>query len=91
MAFLMMHADIIGTVIAVLLRSYHLSTKTLLIISFGVSAIFTMPLVYIPEVDWITMVSVVGCQFGISISYYLSILTVSEIFPPLFVAFAFFI
>ena len=91
MAFLMMHADIFGTIIAVLLRTYHLSTKTLLIISFAVSAVFTIPLLYIPEVDWTTMISVVGCQFGISMWFYLSILNVSETFPPLFVAFAFFV
>lgn len=91
MAFLMMHADIIGTIIAVVLRRYHLSTRPLLVLSFAISAIFTVPLVYIPEVDWITMISVVGCQFGISMSFYLSILNVSETFPPLFVAFAFFL
>lgn len=90
MAFLMLHAEILGTAVAVLLRKWF-STRTLIIISFFLTAVWTLPLVLIPQVDLVTMISVFGCQIGISMVFYLSLLNISENFPPLFVALAFFV
>ena len=89
MAFIMLHSEILGTIVAVFLRKM-LSTRYLISISFAIITICTLPLILIPQVDSITMISVFGCQVGISMWFYLSILSLSEKFPPLFVAFAFF-
>jgi MFS family permease len=88
MTFLMVHADIIGTGVALGMKRYF-STAKLIMLSFGLTTIWTVPLNFIPEVDILTTVSVVCCQFGVSMCYYLSILNISETFPPLFIAFAF--
>mmetsp|Transcript_24553 Transcript_24553/g.27224 ORF Transcript_24553/g.27224 Transcript_24553/m.27224 type:complete len:169 (-) Transcript_24553:260-766(-) len=65
MAFLMLHADILGTAVAVLLRKL-VSTRILLVFSFALIALCTIPLVIVPQVDFSTMISVFGCQIGIS-------------------------
>ncbi|CAI2367215.1 unnamed protein product [Moneuplotes crassus] len=89
-AFLMLHAEIIGTIIAVFLRKW-LSTRVLIVLSFLLISACTLPLILIPQVDSTTMISVFGCQMGISMVFYLSLLNISENFPPLFVALAFFV
>jgi len=90
MSFFMIHADILGTMIAVFLRRYMITSK-IMMYAFALTAAWTIPLNLIPEVDISTTIAVVSAQLFISMWYYLSILNISETFPPLFVAFAFFI
>ena len=88
MAFLMLHAEIIGTLVAVILRK-KLTTNFLLSISFGITSIFTSIMIFFPPFKNSAMTSVVGIQLGISMWFYLSILNISDNFPSGFVAFAF--
>jgi hypothetical protein len=64
-------------------------TKLTIVISFAMAGMFGIPLIFWPEVTWVIPIAVFGSSFGTAVAFAMVYYINSEIFPPLFVPFAF--
>ena len=66
-----------------------IGTKRTWILSFTIWTIFALPLLFFPNLKWVPPVSIFGWRWGLAIAFNMMYYVNSEIFPTLFVSFAF--
>ena len=66
-----------------------LTTKTTFLVAFLSAIAFALPLLAAPEAKWLIPFCIFGCKFGLSVGFNMIYFVNAEIFPTLFVSFAF--
>lgn len=81
-------SDCAATILAGFIQKAF-NTKRTCILSFMICIVCSLPLLLFPEVAWVPPISIFGAKFGLAIGFNMMYHINTEVFPTLFVSFAF--